>query len=176
MYPYFRMAKEMWKHRSSDKLAPAEPHISYHICWPQDLDAWMELNNGRTLTLMDLGRIPLISRCGITGVMTRKGWRMTVAGNTLRYRKRVVPFQRLEMRSRLLGWDRRFFYIEQSTWQPDGECANHALYRSAVTGPDGIVAPSEVMHELGYETSLDLPEWVNAWIEADAQRPWPPKH
>ena len=175
MYPFIRMAKEILINRSAPKLAPGEPHVSFHVCWPQDLDAWLELNNGRTLTLMDLGRIPLIFRVGITEVMARKGWRMTVAGNTLRYRKRVVPFQKLEMRSRLLGWDGRFFYVEQSGWRRDGECANHALYRSAVTGKNGIVPPADVMVELGHDASPELPEWVHAWIAADAQRPWPPQ-
>jgi hypothetical protein len=39
---------------------------------------------------------------------------MAVAGNSLRYRRRVRAFHRLEMRSRLLGWDARFLYVEQS--------------------------------------------------------------
>jgi len=174
VYPFLRMTKELWKFRGSKRLAIGEPHVSHHICWPQDLDLWLELNNGRTLTLMDLGRIPLIERVGISGVMTHSGWRMTVAGNTVRYRRRVVLFQRLELRSRLLGWDGRFFYIEQSTWRADGECVNHALYRSAVTGPDGIVAPMRVMTKIGIDASPELPGWVRAWIDADAQRLWPP--
>ena len=42
-------------------------HVSHHRCWPWDLDPWVELNNGRTLTLYDLGRIPMAQRTGLIG-------------------------------------------------------------------------------------------------------------
>ena len=50
MYPWFRMAKELWKFRKT-RLGPFETHVSTHRCWPWDIDPFMELNNGRTLTL-----------------------------------------------------------------------------------------------------------------------------
>ncbi|NHX27094.1 thioeseterase, partial [Escherichia coli] len=59
MYPFFRMTKERVKHRSAGALQPGDAHLSHHLCWPWDLDIWNELNNGRTLTLFDLGRLPL---------------------------------------------------------------------------------------------------------------------
>ena len=54
MYPYIRIAKELWKFRRSPRLSILEPHISTHRVWPWDLDPWRELNNGRTLTLNEL--------------------------------------------------------------------------------------------------------------------------
>ena len=62
MYPFIRMAKELLVFRNAPRLALGDTHISHHICWPWDLDVWMELNNGRTLTLYDLGRIPMAHR------------------------------------------------------------------------------------------------------------------
>ena len=62
MYPYARMTKELWKFRRAPRLSILEPHISTHRIWPWDLDPWRELNNGRTLTLFDLGRIPMSVR------------------------------------------------------------------------------------------------------------------
>ena len=59
MYPVFRLAKELFNHRKPDGLGLFDMHVSRHICWPWDLDMWMELNNGRTLTLYDLGRVPM---------------------------------------------------------------------------------------------------------------------
>ena len=176
MYPFIRMSKEIWKFRNAKPLALGEPHISYHRCWPHDLDFWMELNNGRTLTLYDLGRIPAARRNGLVRAIRENGWGLTVAGNTLRYRRRIRMFDRIEMRSRVLGWDHRFLYLEQSMWRMDGECANHALYRTAITSSDGIVPPERMARALGFpETSPELPDWVQAWIAADAQRPWPPQ-
>lgn len=74
MYPYVRMAKELWKYRNAPRLGILDPHISTHRIWPQDLDPWRELNNGRTLTLFDLGRIPMSLRMGFRDAARAHGW------------------------------------------------------------------------------------------------------
>jgi hypothetical protein len=50
------------------------------------------------------------------------------------------------------------------------------LIRSAIVGKTGIVPPAELAIAAGISTaSPDLPDWVKAWIKADATRPWPPQ-
>jgi len=174
MYPYVRLAKEALKYRNAQPLGFFDTHESHHICWPWDIDPWMELNNGRALTLYDLGRIPLASRTGLVRVTRSLGWGLTVAGVSVRYRRRVQAFQRFDMRSRCLGWDARFLYIEQSMWRA-GECTNQMLLRMAVIAKGGMVAPEKVAEAIGHVgASPVLPAWVQAWIAADAERPWPP--
>ncbi len=174
MYPFVRFGKEMLKFRKAPKLGLCETHVSHHRCWPWDLDPWIELNNGRTLTLYDLGRIPMAGRSGLIDVLRQRRWGITVAGNTTRYRRRVRAFERFEMRSRLIGWDDRFLYTEQGMWTSAG-CANHILIRSAITSRQGIVPPFQVLEAMGDPVeSPPLPNWVTAWIAAEAQRPWPP--
>lgn len=174
MYPYFRMFKELFKFRNAPALGILEPHISTHRIWPWDLDPWMELNNGRTLTLFDLGRIPLGKRTGLHRVLAQNGWGLTVAGNSTRYRRRVTVFQRLTQVTRAIGWDDRFLYIEQSFWRGE-DCTAHMLLRSAFISKSGMIAPALVVQALGVDqTSPPLPEWVQNWITAEAGRPWPP--
>ena len=174
MYPFARFLKEMVKFRGAPKLGPTEAHVSTHMCWPWDLDPWIELNNGRTLTLYDLGRIPMAVRTGLIHTLRENRWGITVAGSSVRYRRRIKAFQRFTMVSRLSGWDGRFFYMEQSMWR-GGDCCNHMLLRSAVTGRGGIVPPAEVMAAAGLSPdSPALPGWIEAWIAAEADRPWPP--
>ena len=108
MYPFVRFTKEMLKFRKAPKLGPLDTHISTHMCWPWDLDPWIELNNGRTLTLYDLGRIPMASRTGLIGALRENGWGITVAGNSTRYRRRIRAFDRFTMLTRMIGWDHRF--------------------------------------------------------------------
>lgn len=173
MYPILRFAAELLKFRHAP-MAILQAHVSTHRCWPWDLDPWIELNNGRTLTLYDLGRIPMAIRSGIIHTLRQKRWGITVAGNSLRYRRRIRVFHRFTMVSRTLGWDARFVYMEQSMWRR-GVCCNHMLLRAAITGPGGIVPPAELMRAAGEDPeSPPLPDWVVAWIMADAQRPWPP--
>jgi acyl-CoA thioesterase FadM len=174
MYPFLRLPWQTWRHRGDPPLGPLGEHASRHVCWPWDLDFWMELNNGRTLTILDLGRVPMANRMGLTRALARRGWSMTVAGASVRYRRRVRAFDRIEMRSRGVGWDARFIYVEQAMWVR-GECTSHALLRMAVAGPGGIVPPAEVMGEIGADpVSPPLPDWVAAWVAAEAVRPWPP--
>ncbi len=174
MYPIARLFYQFFKHRNDQPLGPFDTHVSHHICWPWDLDLWMELNNGRTLTLYDMGRLPLAMRAGLIGVLKRRGWGLTMAGASVRYRRRVRAFDRIEMRSRAVGWDEKFLYLEQSMWVK-GQPTSHILYRSAVTNKSGMVPMAEVAGELAFEASeRELPEWIEAWIAAEEQRPWPP--
>ena len=174
MYPVFRFAKEMTFNARPASLGLFETHVSRHICWPWDLDPWMELNNGRTLTLLDLGRIPMAGRMGMLRAAFGNGWGVTVAGLSMRYRRRVRAFHRFEMHSRLIGWDDRFLYLEQAMVR-HGIHLNHLLCRWAITGKEGIVPPAELLEKMGHDPAPpELPVWVQSWIEAEALRPWPP--
>jgi acyl-CoA thioesterase FadM len=175
MYPFLRMALAARRARRLPPIGPLDWHVETVRCLPWDLDPWVELNNGRTLTLFDLGRIPLAIRTGLAASLSERRWGITVAGVSVRYRKRVRMFDRLELRTRMIGWDGRFLYMEQSMWR-DGECTSHMLLRSAVTSHEGIVAPAEVAAALDAPPdSPSLPAWVEAWIAAEGQRPWPPE-
>ena len=174
MYPFVRMAKEFVKFRKAPPLGLFDEHVSHHRCWPWDLDFWFELNNGRTLTLFDLGRVVLAQRVGLIGLMKSHRWGLTVAGSTVRYRRRVRAFDRLEMRSRCIGWDDRFMYLEQSMWR-GGDCTSHLLLRTAVTDRNGIVTPDRVLAAMKLDLqSPELPDWVQRWSGSEGVRPWPP--
>lgn len=175
MYPIVRLAWQLRRHRADPPLPLFGTHESEHLCWPWDLDIFGELNNGRTLTLYDMGRIPWFRRIGLDAVLRRERWQIAVVGASVRWRRRVHGFERLRMRTRALGWDERFFYTEQSLWKANGECASHALIRSAASDRNGIVPSPRVLAALGHgEPSPELPLWVREWVSAEAHRPWPP--
>ena len=175
MYPFIRLAWQFFKHRNDPKLTPTDVHQSRHYCLPQDIDLWWELNNGRTLTMYDMGRLPMAMRVGLVKTLRQNKWGLTMAGCSVRYRRRIRMFEAFTMKSRAVGWDDKFIYLEQSIWKKSGECAGHILYRSAVTGRSGIIPPQDVMAALGLDLNTNpLPDWVKAWIDADKERPWPP--
>lgn len=175
MYPFVRLAKDMWMTRHQPDLTPLGTHVSYHRCWPSDIDGFLEMNNGRILTILDLGRTVLARRVGLLRALRQKRWGLTMAGVSVRYRKRIRPFVRFKVISRAVGWDDKFLYLDQSIWIGE-ECAVQALYRSAVTDKNGIVRPRHLFDHVGYDGPRpDLPAWVQAWIDADMTRPWPPE-
>ena len=175
MYPYLRAFRAMAEARRLPKLGPFETHSNRVLVWPWDLDPWMELNNGRTLTLYDLGRLPLGRRTGIEQALREKRWGLTVAGASVRYRKRVTVFTRLTLHSRCVGWDERFLYTDQSMWVGE-TCTSQVLIRSAIVSKAGMVPPRELALAVGFNPeSPALPDWVQAWTQAEGTRPWPPQ-
>ena len=174
MYPVVRLAMHAATARRAPPLSVGETHVSRHRIWPHDLDVWMELNNGRGLTLLDIGRFGMFLRLGLVGLMRERRWAGAVAGASTRYRHRLRAFDRVEMRSRIVGWDARFSYAEQSLWT-GGRCALHALQRLAVSGEDGLVPAPVLAEAMGAGDSPPLPGWIEAWSRADAERPWPPE-
>ncbi len=174
MYPMIRFAKEVLLNLRAQPIAVGDIHRAYMRTWPWDIDIFLDLNNGRILTLMDLGRFGFFVRNRITRVLKKNGWYGTVAGSVIRYRRRITVFQRLELRTRVLGWDERFTYFDQSFWRGD-ECCAHVVVRTAITSGKGIVPSEDVARALGLGAeSPALPDWVTAWDAAEQQRPWPP--
>jgi acyl-CoA thioesterase FadM len=141
--------------------------------WLGDIDVFSELNNGRHLTLMDLGRFDLAVRSGFLKVIHREGWAFTVGGASVRFRLRVPPFSRVLLRTRLVGHDDRWFYFHQKI-ERDGRVCSAALVRTAVISKGSLVPVDRVLEASGRpEWDPELPPWVRAWIEAEGQRPWP---
>lgn len=175
MYPIVRLGIELFLAARAPRLAVDGVHVSRHTCWPWDIDPWRELNNGRTLTLYDLGRVPLATRTGLVDAVRANGWGLAVAGTSIRYRRRVRAFDRIEMRSACVARDSRFFYISQAMFR-DGKAVSGALIRSAVTSADGIVPTDRVVAAMGApDWRPPVPDWIAAWSEAEARRPWPPE-
>ena len=174
MYPFVRLGLELARAARAPRIALDAVHVSRHTCWPWDIDPWLELNNGRTLTLYDLGRVPLAMRCGLTRVLRGNRWGLTVAGSSVRYRRRVRAFDRVELRSAFIGHDARFLYVQQAMYRA-GEALSAGLFRGAVTDSGGIVATERVIAALGDPELPALPAWARAWAAAEAERPWPPE-
>ncbi len=174
MYPFLRMTRVLIAEGRKPRIHPLDTHVLPLRCLPWDTDMFMEMNNGRVLTLFDLGRFGLAARSGLWQVLKERNWGLVVAGASIRYRARIRPFRRFEIRTRLIGWDARFIYIEQAMWR-GGTFCHHGLMRTGVTVKGRLTDPAGVADALGLpRASPALPDWARAWTEAEAERPWPP--
>ena len=113
---------------------------------------------------------------GLWALLKKKRWGLTVAGTSIRYRKRITPFEKYETRTKIAAWDDRFVYIEQGMSKLNGDCASHVLLRTAVVAK-GRAVPTDVLIEaMGIPTPRPTPApWVQNWIDAEATRIWPPE-
>jgi acyl-CoA thioesterase FadM len=173
MYPYLRSARVLLAAHFGRRLTfDSESVLGLRISLG-DIDVFWEMNNGRQLTLMDMGRFDLAVRSGFVKVLHREGWGLTVGGASVRFRHRVPPFSRVLLRTRLVGHDGRWYYFHQKI-ERAGRVCSAALVRTATTAGGRLVPVERVLAAMGEPGwSPELPPWVRAWIDAESQRPWP---
>jgi len=149
------------------RLSPlGESRVRFTVL-PGDLDLNGHMNNGRYLTVMDLGRVDLLLRTGVVGAMRRNRWSGVVASVAIRYRRALNPFQRYELGTRLIGWDDRWFFMEQR-FTRGGELCAYGIVKVQFAGRAGRVAPqlmADAIHP-GAESPV-FPRAVRDWQEAE---------
>jgi acyl-CoA thioesterase FadM len=149
------------------RLQPLDESVVSFRVFPNDLDTNLHMNNGRYLTLMDLGRLDLLFRLGVVREVRRRRWNPVVASLAIRYRRSLEPWQKYELRTRLVGWDDRWFFMEQR-FTRGGELMAHAIVKALFVGPGGRVAPQELVDATGYQVEPpEIPEAVRWWEEAE---------
>jgi acyl-CoA thioesterase FadM len=81
--------------------------------WPNDIDPMLHMNNGRYVTIMDLGRLDLLIRQGLWRIILRERWTPIVGSANVLFRRELGIFQRYRLDTRITGWDGPLAVIEQ---------------------------------------------------------------
>lgn len=174
MYPLVRLLVTSLRARRAPPMPVDAVCDTAFRCMPWDIDVFLEMNNGRVLTLYDLGRFDLSIRTGLMSVLKRNGWGLVVASSTVRYRRRVRMFDRVTMRTQVAGFEGRWIYIDQSMWV-DGRPTSAVLLRTGVTEAGKVIESERVLDALGLTGWEHEPsDWVEQWIKTEDDRPWPP--
>ena len=147
------------------RTSPLEPSVLPFRVLPNDLDPNWHLNNGRYLTLMDLGRLDLTLHTGLMRQVLRRRWMPVLGGATITYHRPLKLFQRYMLTTRIVGWDEKWIYMEQ-TFDSRGKRAATALVKGLIRGRDGSIPTREVMASVGQDIpSPELPAHVRRWTE-----------
>jgi len=79
--------------------------------WPNDLDTSLHMNNGRYLTLMDLGRMDWTVRSGLLKVLWERKWIPVATTATCRFVREMRCWTKFRIESRIVGWvDSQLFF------------------------------------------------------------------
>ncbi len=158
--------------RRRPKLALSEPSVLNYRVGLADIDMFGELNNARYFSYMELGRWDYSYRVGFIAMMRRHSWGVAVGGASVRYRRRIPLFARFTLSTQFICHDGRWFYFLQEFHARERICAS-ALLKVCATSRDGLVPATEVIARFDGEVPDDrIPEWVQAWIDAEGMRPW----
>ncbi|MDO4784965.1 MAG: acyl-CoA thioesterase [Propionibacteriaceae bacterium] len=163
---YFRLLlvrlAALWRPR----LGPWDTAITPFRVTPADLDVLAHVNNGKYLSLMDLGRIDLMLRSGLWATARRLGWYPVVAGQTITYLKSLRLGQRFELHTRLLGFHGVWSYVHQEFRVGDAVYAHAVVRARFLRRGGGTVPPDEVIAQAGRPPeNAGVPRWVVEWSE-----------
>ena len=136
---------------------------------PTDLDLLLHMNNGRYLSLVDLGRWDLLIRTGLFDEMRRRGWYAVVAAETITFRKSLRLWQAFVIETRLLGHDDRSVFLEHRI-VVDGEIYARVMIRARMMKRSGdTLSHEELFAALGHPEGLpEVETWVHEWAAASA--------
>lgn len=163
MYPWIRIAKATL---STARKSNVELLSTTRVCmrvWPNDLDFNLHVNNGRYLTLADIGRMDWFVRTRLWDV-AREEKALPVVGDAIaKFRKELGAFQKFCIDTRMLGWDERWGFLEHRFIRGDRVLGVVAI-RGVFKGPNGAVKPSALLAKLGVDVeSPALPQWTKEW-------------
>ncbi|MSW98142.1 MAG: thioesterase, partial [Actinobacteria bacterium] len=96
----FRVIWLFFRSRFRSRLAAEDTAITPFRVWPTDLDGLGHMNNGKYLSIMDLGRMDLMLRSGIWPRLKRNGWYPVLAGQTIAYFRSLNPWQSFQIHTR----------------------------------------------------------------------------
>lgn len=127
--------------------------------WPADLDINLHLTNSRYLALMDLGRIELMLRTGMMLKVMKRRWLPVVSIASIRFRREISPFERFTLHTRILGWDEKWFYMEQRFETARGIAAI-GIVKGLFRGPNGNVPSQALIDLVEYEDVAEKSEFL----------------
>lgn len=168
MHLIFRGFYTAAKALTRPKLGPLEESVITFRVWLNDLDTNFHMTNGRYLTAMDLGKIDLGLRTPFFfSLMKDKGWRPVLGGAIIRFKAPVHLFEKCTLRTRILGWDEKWFYMEHRL-EARGGLAALSIGKGLFRVPGRSIPSADMAVALGVDPkSPPLPDYLADWIDSE---------
>jgi acyl-CoA thioesterase FadM len=163
MYPWIRLATTGIKTIGAPQVALLSTTRVRLRVWPDDLDFNLHVNNGRYLTLADLGRMDWFVRTGVWKLARREKALPMVGDAIAKFRKDLRCLQTFCIDTRMLGWDQRWGFLEHRFIR-EGRVLGVVAIRGVFKGANGAVEPRSLLSKLGTGAeSPPLPRWILQW-------------
>lgn len=164
---YFRLFALAIKLLFSKKHNPLAPATCHFRVWPTDLDLNMHVNNGRYLTLMDLGRTDLMCKAGLFKTAFKKKWMPVLGKATIQYIRSLRCFQKFSITTQVVYWDEKWIYLEQKFYLQDKVVAS-AFVQALFLQKRNKITPQEVMASFDQQLTKPLPPAaILPWLDEE---------
>ncbi|MBS4046674.1 MAG: thioesterase family protein [Alphaproteobacteria bacterium] len=154
------MLLTVWRRRQVSILGASS--LSMRVM-PNDLDFNGHVNNGRFLTLADVGRMDFVLRSGAAKAAFRMRALPIVGDSLAKFRRDLKLFERYELQTRLLGWDDKWTFMEHRFLR-HGRVLGVVVIRGLFKGPQGPITPAAFLAAMDLRPEAPaLPDWVLDW-------------
>lgn len=157
-------------------VLPADAGQLHFRVWPHDLDLSVHMNNGRYLTIMDLGRLDVMVQSGLWRAVLANKWTPIASTVTIRFKRELRLFQKYRLETRLSCWDTSLVVMEQTFLLEggprDGQIAALALFKGGLYDRKAraFVPIAKLMETIGVSAVSPQPApEVAAFLKADAE-------
>jgi acyl-CoA thioesterase FadM len=146
-----------------------EDQMRMHV-WLNDVDLNLHMNNARYLNVMDYARTHMLARTGLLEHIIRSRWQPMVGAVWMTYRRSLPLFSSFAIASRLVCWDERWFYIEQTFTGREGLAAL-GWVKGILRDAQGSIEPQRVLEQIAPGVlSPPMPEGIATWNELTREK------
>jgi acyl-CoA thioesterase FadM len=150
------------------RLHPLSESVLHLRVLPNDLDLNFHMNNGRFLSIMDLGRLDLLIRTDLAAALVKHRWQPLAGAVNIRYKLSLLPFQKYQLHTKVIGWDEKWFYIEQR-FVSNKRTVAVVLVKALFRGNQRNVSPIECLKLIHVNIDPpEMPEKVLKWLSMEA--------
>ena len=132
-----------FRYRGKHFSALGEATLVFRVL-PHDLDINIHVNNARYLQWMDLGRFDFMNRLGVFRAAFKRKWMPVLGAVNIRYHRPLHFMQQVELITRVVTWDDKWFYMEQR-FVREGKPIATAYAKALFRGPDASVPSGDVI-------------------------------
>lgn len=129
-----------------------ESSLSFRVM-PTDLDVNMHLTNSRYFSFMDLSRVDHMIRNGAWTEIRANKLKPVLGSGSIRFRRAVPPFKRVNVTTRVVGGDEKWIYLEHKIIAGD-VLYSVAILKAAFLDKKGRVPMDRLLKMFSYEGPL----------------------
>jgi acyl-CoA thioesterase FadM len=129
----------------------------------------MHVNNGRVLTMLDLGRFKLLHDTNLLKPTLKRKWFPVLGSAKIHFLRPLFCWQKLDMHTKVVFWDEKWIYLEQSIYVKDKLKAT-AILKAAFLSKQGLVLPQQIIDLMPSPPEKpEMPRKLQAWLHAEKQ-------
>jgi len=166
MLLFFRVLRVLVSSFFLPRISVLDESVLRFRVLPTDMDLNRHLNDGRYISLSGLGRLHLLARSDLFRKALKRQWYPVVGAAMIRYRREIPSMKKFTLRTRIIGWDEKWFYFEHR-FEMDETLAAIGYVRGVLRTRAGAVPTADVLALAGANVpSPPLPDPIVRWREA----------